>query len=98
MDKYRSEITAQPRNNNLDYLIDSTFTKINRLFILLFKNGKNNPTRNSFDKYYMPLVEIKDFIVLIDNNIFFYQLVKNKQEAFEKLFKMSRNNDYTTGN
>ena len=98
MDKYRSEITAQPRNNNLDYLIDSTFTKINRLFILLFKNGKNNPTRNSFDKYYMPLVEIKDFIVLIDNNIFFYQLVKNKQEAYEKLFKMSRNNDYTTGN
>ena len=98
MDKYRSEITAQPRNNNLDYLIDSTFTKINRLFILLFKNGNNNPTRNSFDKYYIPLVEIKDFIVLIDNNIFFYQLVKNKQEAFEKLFKMSRNNDYTTGN
>ena len=98
MDKYRSEITAQPRNNNLDYLIDSTFTKINRLFILLFKNGNNNPTRNSFDKYYMPLVEIKDFIVLIDNNIFFYQLVKNKQEAYEKLFKMSRNNDYTTGN
>ena len=98
MDKYRSEITAQPRNNNLDYLIDSTFTKINRLFILLFKNGNNNPTRNSFDKYYMPLVEIKDFNVLIDNNIFFYQLVKNKQEAYEKLFKMSRNNDYTTGN
>ena len=29
--KYRSEITTQTRNN-LDYLIDPTFRKINRLF------------------------------------------------------------------
>ena len=33
-DKYRSEITTQPRNNNLDYLIDPKFRNINRLFVL----------------------------------------------------------------
>ena len=33
---YRSEITAQPKNNNSDYLIDPTFRNINR-FDLLFK-------------------------------------------------------------
>ena len=27
--KYRSEVTTQPKNNNLDYLIDPTFTNIN---------------------------------------------------------------------
>ena len=32
--KYRSEITTQPKNNNLDYLIDPTFRNINRLFVL----------------------------------------------------------------
>ena len=26
--------------------------------MLSFKNGNNNPTRNYFDKYYMPLVGI----------------------------------------
>ena len=31
--KYRSEITAQPKNNNSDYLIDPTFRNINRLFV-----------------------------------------------------------------
>ena len=31
-----------------------------RLFVLLFKNSDNDPTRSSFDKYYMP-VEMKDF-------------------------------------
>ena len=35
--KYISEITTQPINNNLDYLIDPTFTNINRLCELSFK-------------------------------------------------------------
>ena len=56
--EYRSEITTQPENNNLDYLIDPEFTDINRLFLLSFKNGNNDPTKDSFDKYYMPLVDI----------------------------------------
>ena len=30
--KYRSKMTIQPRNNNLNYLIDPTFTNVNRLF------------------------------------------------------------------
>ena len=57
--KYRSEITIQTKNNNLDYLIDPTFRNIYRLFVLSFKNADDDPTRKSFDEYYMPLVEIK---------------------------------------
>ena len=57
--KYRSEITAQPKSNNLDYLIDLTFRNINGFFLLSFRNGDDDPARNYFDKYYMPLVEIK---------------------------------------
>ena len=79
-------------------MIDPTFININRLFVLSFKNGNNDPTRDYFDKYYMPLLEIKDFNALIDNKPFFDQPVKNKQEAYEKLIEMSRNDDYTTGN
>ena len=67
------------------------------MFILSFKNGDNDPTKNSFGEYYIPLVEIKDFNALIDNKPFFDQLVKNKQ-AYEKLIEMSRNDDDTTGN
>ena len=96
--KYRSEITTQPKNNNLDYLFDPTFRNINRLFVLPFKNGNNDPTRNSFDEYYMPLVEIKDFNAVIDNKPFFDQPVKNKQEEYEKLIEISRNDEHTTGN
>ena len=106
--KYRSEITTQPKNNNLDCLIDPTFRNINRLFVLSFKNGSNDPIRDSFDKYYIPWVEIKYFNALIDNESFFELQVKNKQEAYGKLIEMSRimimkiiwkkNDEYTTGN
>ena len=34
--KYRSKMTIQPANNNLTYLIDSTFKNVNRLFVLPF--------------------------------------------------------------
>ena len=46
----------------------------------------------------MPLVEIKNFNKLIDNKQFFYQPVKNKQKVYEKLIRISQNDDYTTGN
>ena len=45
-------MTNQPKNNNLDYIIDPTFANIIRLFVLSFKNGDNVPERNSFVKYY----------------------------------------------
>ena len=53
---------------------------------------------NSYDEYYMSLVEIQDFNALIGSKPFFDQPVKNKQKVYEKLVEMSINNDHTTGN
>ena len=68
--KNRSEIKTQSANNDLDYLIGPTFKNIHRLFVLSFRNDNNDATINSFDKYYMPLVEVKDFNALINNKPF----------------------------
>ena len=35
--KYRSQMTIHTNNNNLNYLIDPTFTRVNRLFVLSFE-------------------------------------------------------------
>ena len=35
--KYRSEMSNQTKNNNLNYLIDPTFTNVNRLLVLTFE-------------------------------------------------------------
>ena len=44
-------MTIHPQNNNLNYLIDPTFTNVNRLFVLLFQriSGENNTTKDYRD-------------------------------------------------
>ena len=38
-------------------MIRQTFRIINSLVVLSFKDGDNNPKRNSFGNYYMPFIE-----------------------------------------
>ena len=69
--KYRSKMTTQNNNNNnLNYLIDPTFTNVNRSFVLLFERIEEDNVkkdyRDSFSHYYVLTVQIKDFNVLID--------------------------------
>ena len=89
--KYRSQMTIQSNNNNLNYLIDPTFTKVNRLFVLSFKRIEENNVkkdhRDSFSCYYVPNVKIKDFNVLIDEKSFFDLPVKMKKKLTKKLLR-----------
>ena len=91
--KYRSEMSNQTKTNHLNYLIDPTFTKVNRLFVLSFEND------HLFQSImYQKLLCIKDFNVLIDGKSIFDVPVKNKGGAYEKIMSITKNNDYTTGN
>ena len=96
--KYRSQMTIQPKNNNLNYLINPAFTNVNRLFVLPITRTDTRDYRNVFSNYYVPDVEIKDLNVLIDWKSFFGLPVNNEEEAYEKIIEMSNNNDYTIGN
>ena len=51
------------------------------MFVLLFKNSDDDPTKNSFEEYYMPFIEIKTFNGLVENKPYFNQSVKNKEEV-----------------
>ena len=86
----------------MNYLIDSTFTNVNRLFILTFQRiaGENNTTKDTdfFSDYYLHNVEIKDFNVLINEKCFFDLPVETEEESYEKIIEMSNNNYYATGN
>ena len=68
--KYRSQVTIQPQNNNLNYLIDPTFTHVNRFFVLSFSRNNADDNRDSFSHYYVPNVKIKGFNVLTDGKSF----------------------------
>ena len=88
-------MSKQTKTNNLNYLIYPTFNKVNKLLVLPFENEDD---RTSFSKYYTPSVEMKDFNVLIDGKSFFDVPMKNKEETYEAIVEMSKNNNYTTVN
>ena len=60
--------------SHLDFLINLCFQGVNRLFIISFKN---NGGRASCTRYYLPLVETKNYNVMIDGRNFFDQPVKD---------------------
>ena len=86
--KYRSQMTTEAINNNLNILIDPTFTNVNRLFFLAYQNADDRQSR----------VMVKDFNVIIAKLAFFDLPIKTEEEAYEKIIDISRNNEYTTGN
>ena len=80
--KYRSQVTTEAVNNNLNILMDPTFTNVNRLFVLAYQNADN---RQSFSQFYLPTVLVKDFNVIIDKLAFFDLPIKTEEEAYEKI-------------
>ena len=60
--KYRSQMTTEAVNNNLNILIDSTFTNVNRLFVLAYQNADH---RQSFSQFYLPKFWLKILMLLL---------------------------------
>ena len=93
--KYRSQMTTEAINNNLNISIDPKSTNVNRPFALAYQTTDD---RQSFSQFYLPKVMVKDYNVIIDKLAFFDLPIKTEEDAYEKIIDISRNNKYTTGN
>ena len=89
--KYRSQMTTEAVHNNLNILIDPTFTNVNRLFVLAYQTAYD---RQSCSQFYLPNAMVKDYNVFIDKLAFFDLPIKT-EEVYEKIIDISRNNEYT---
>ena len=65
------------------------------MFVLAYANKDD---RTSYSQYYVPNIEIKNYNVIIDGNLFFELPVKNMEETYQKIIDMGYNDDYTIGN
>ena len=71
--KYLSKPESLAQNPNLNHLVEPSFQGVNRLFVLAFENDDH---RTSDDRYYLPIVEIKDYNIMINGENFFDQSIK----------------------
>ena len=74
--EYLSKPALLSQNENLNNLVEPRFQGVNRLLVLAFEHDNDNDQRISNKRHYIPNVEIKDYIVMIDGKSFFDQLVK----------------------
>ena len=89
--KYRSQMTTEAVNNNLNILIGIRLTNVNRLFVLAYQNADD---RQSQSQFCLPRVMVKDFNVIVDKLAFFDLPIKTEEEAYEKIIDNSRYYDY----
>ena len=77
-------------------MIELSFQGVNRLFVLAFENDTQ---RTSSKSYYLPNVEIKNYNVMINGEIFFDQPIKNNKVTYEniRIIVTGQGDDYTTG-
>ena len=61
--KYQSKVTIKKQRQYLDYLIDPSFQRVNRLFVLLYED---NAHRTSYKQYFFQSVEIKYYSVTLN--------------------------------
>ena len=95
-------------------LLDVAVPGVNRLVVIGFNDNDalqagnenickntlvNKVERNSYTKYFLPRVDIKDYNVLIDGRNFYDQNIFDDFKKYEELRKVmtGRGEDYTTG-
>ena len=83
--KYQSKKSAERQNQNLDYLIDSSFQGVYKIFVLSFKYEAQ---RTSYKQYYLQTAEIKNYNVMTDGKNFFDQPVRHKLITYESIQKL----------
>ena len=70
----------------MDHLVDPSFQRVNRLFVLSFENENN---RRSYSNYYLPKVEVKDYNIMINGKNVFDQPINNDFKTNENIRKIS---------
>ena len=94
--KYLSKPELLAQNPNLNHLVEPSFQGVNRLFVFAFENDNHRIIRK---RYYLPIVEIKDYNIMIYGENFFGQSIKINKVTYENIRKIAtgQGDDYTTG-
>ena len=83
---------APDNSNSLRIKLDTASQGVNRLYILAFNNvadNNNQVSRNGYRKYFLPIVEIKDYNVIIDDINFYDQPINGAIKQYHEIRKIA---------
>ena len=90
------------KNYNDEYIrerLDASFQGVNKLFVLPYASGDNITNENSYRKYFLPRLKIKNYNIEIDGRNFYDQSINDSIKQYNKIRKIlaGQGDDYTTG-
>ena len=90
------------KNYNNEYIrerLDASFQGVNKLFVLPYASGDNITNENSYRKYFLPRLKIKNYNIEIDGRNFYDQSINDLIKQYDEVRKIStgQGDDYTTG-
>ena len=102
---YWNEYKTKEINENADAIffkyisLDPSFQGVNRLFVIAYNRGNNQPTRNGQQKYYLPRTDLEKYNVIIDGRNFYDNPIESDIEKYRELKKVmiGKGEDYNTG-
>ena len=96
--KYKVILKDHDANNNIGELLDASFQGVNKLFVLAYAYGNNVTNENSYRKYFLPRLKIKNYNIEIDGRNFYGQSINDLIKQFDEVRKVStgQGDDYTT--
>ena len=68
------------RNYNDEYIrekLDASFQGVNKLFVIPYSSGDNITNENSYRKYFLPRLKIKNYNIEIDGRNFYDQPIND---------------------
>ena len=77
-------------NNYIRELLDSSYQGVKRLFILAYnKTGANPVTADSYRKYFLPKIAIKNYNIETDGRNFYDQSINDLIKQYDEVIKIS---------
>ena len=79
--------------------LDPSFQRFSKLFVLAYARGDNVTNENSYRKYFLPRLKIKNYNIEIDGRNFYDQSINDLIKQYDEIRKIStgQGDDYTTG-
>ena len=82
------------KNNNNEYITeryDASFQGVNTPFVLAYSSGNNITNENTYRKYFLPRLKIKNYNIEIDIRNFYDQPVNDSIKQYDEIRKISDN-------
>ena len=97
--KYKIIFKNYNNNDHIKERLDASFQGVSKLFVLAYAGGDNVTNEDSYRKYFLLRLKVKNYNIETDRRNYYDQSVNDLIKQYDEVRKRSigQGDDYTTG-